>query len=570
MAEPINLEEASASEIVTYYNSIKNNTKKLEEIQKVEKFALNKFNMNLFEGETTAKEPPTFGERAKDYGMSLSSGVARGVAGAADLPFIIGDLLQKGTELGYEKVTGREMSDTFREGMETGLTLPIIGNLSERKVKPVVDAAAPNFLDYEPQEYGSEAVQRVGEFAPLAGKNVISMGVLPALTSFFAGKAAEDTPLQLPVEIVTALITPSLAKRIISPKGGEIKGITKKHLETLKKEGVLPTAGFKFDDVDVKAWEEATQAGRNLQEAAFEAFSRAALKRIGIDANRATGDQLRRVYDEMAEGFNSTINNLDTVANRVIPSKENMDILNSALRTYGGAIAPAQRSPIFREMYNAFRASKKSGQSLSGDQLKYYHQTLNNMTRKGDETGDAARAILPELKEMIHRNLGAQGKEIWINTNRRYRDFLAIEKALKGGKGFDEGLIVPSRLASATTAVFKRKRLFGESDLGNLAQAGSSVMKGLPQSGTAPRLLGTGAGGAGQEAARLGAGAYALTQDPKMAGYAAAVGTVLPTLRNQIVGSSAGQAYMGNQLIRDQGRLGLLRMLGSGTLPNLR
>lgn len=568
MAE-FNLEKATPDEIVTYYNSIRTDSNKLEEIQRVERFALNKFNMDLFEGDTTPKEAPTLAERAKDYGMSLTSGVGKGAAGAADLPFIIGDLLQKGTEFGYEKITGREPSDEFREGMERGLTLPIIGNLTERKVKPAVDAVLPNFLDYEPQEYGSEAVQRVGEFAPLAGKNVITMGVLPALTSFFAGKAAEDTPLQLPVEIVTALVTPSLAKKIISPRGGQISGITKQHLELLKKEGVLPTAGFKFNDVDIKAWEEATQAGRNLQEAAFEAFSRAALKRIGINSNRATGDQLRRVYDEMSEGFNSTINNLDTVANKVIPSKENMKILNDALRTYGGAIAPAQRSPIFREMYNAFRQSKRSGQSLSGEQLKYYHQTLNNMTRKGDETGDAARAILPELKEMIHRNLGAQGKEVWVNTNRRYRDFLAIERALKGGVGFDEGLVVPSRLASATTAVFRRKRLFGESDLGNLAQAGNSVMKVLPQSGTAPRLLGTGAGGAGQEAARIGAGTYALTQDPKMAGYAAVAGTFLPSIRNNLMGTSVGQQYMGNQLVRDQGRLGLLRMLGSSTLPNM-
>ena len=568
MAE-FNLEKAKPDEIVTYYNSIKNDTKKLQEIQKVEKFALNKFNMNLFEGDTTPKEPPTLGERAKDYGMSLTSGVGRGVAGAVDLPFIIGDLLQKGTEFGYEKITGREPSDKFSEGMERGLTLPIIGNLSERKVKPAVDAVLPNFLDYEPQEYGSEAVQRVGEFAPLAGKNVVTMGVLPALTSFFAGKAAEDTPLQLPVEIVTALVTPSLAKKIISPRGGQITGITKQHLELLKKEGVLPTAGFKFNDVDIKAWEEATQAGRNLQEGAFEAFSRAALKRIGINSNRATGSDLRRVYDEMAQRFNSTINNLDTISQKVIPSNDNMKIVNAALRKYGGQISRGNRSPIFREIDGAFRASKRSGQSLSGEQLKYFHATLNDMTRKGDEAGDAARAILPELKDMIHKVLGDEGKEIWVATNRRYRDFLAIEKALKGGKGFDEGLVVPSRLAPATQAVFKRQRLFGESDLGNLAQAGSSVMKSLPQSGTAPRLLGTGAGGAGQEAARLGAGTYALTQDPKIAGYAAVAGTMLPSIRNNLMGSSVGQQYMGNQLVRDQGRLGLLRMLGSSTLPNM-
>ena len=150
MAE-FNLEKAKPEEIVTYYNSIRTDSSKLKEIQRVEKFALDKFNMDLFEGDTTPKEPPTLGERAKDYGMSLTSGVGRGVAGAADLPFIIGDLLQKGTEFGYEKITGREPSNEFREGMEIGLTLPIIGNLSERKVKPAVDAVAPDFLDYEPQ-----------------------------------------------------------------------------------------------------------------------------------------------------------------------------------------------------------------------------------------------------------------------------------------------------------------------------------------------------------------------------------------------------------------------------------
>lgn len=565
MAE-FNLEEARPDEIVTYYNSIKNNTKKLEEIQKVEKFALNKFNMNLFEGETTPKEPPTFGERAKDYGMSLTSGVAKGVAGAVDLPFIIGDLLQKGTEFGYEKITGKEMSDSLREA--TTPTLPIIGDLTQRRVKPAVDAVLPNFLDYEPQEYGSEAVQRVGEFAPLAGKNVVTMGVLPALTSFFAGKAAEDTPLQLPVEIVTALVTPSLAKKIISPRGGQITGITKQHLELLKNEGVLPTAGFKFDDVDIKAWEEATQAGRNLQEAAFEAFSRAALKRIGINSNRATGDELRRVYDEMAQGFNSTINNLDTLSQKVVPSNDNMKIVGKALRKYGGQISRGNRSPIFREIDNAFRASKKSGQSLSGEQLKYFHATLNDMTRQGDQAGDAARAILPELKDMIHRVLGDEGKKIWVETNRRYRDFLAIEKALKGGKGFDEGLVVPSRLASATGAVFKRQRLFGESDLGNLAQAGNSVMKSLPQSGSSPRLFAGGLGGTG-DAARVGAATYAYTGDPTLAGYAGAAASMIPNIRNQLIGQSVGQQYMGNQLVRDQGRLGLLRMLGSSTLPNM-
>ena len=126
------------------------------------------------------------------------------------------------------------------------------------------DKVAPELMNYEPQSTTGEAVQRVGEFLPFAGKNVVTMGVLPALTSLYAGKQFEGTAAEVPAEIIATIVTPILAKKIVSPQGGEITGQTKKYVDLLKK-GVIPTAGTMLNDAQILAWEEATKAGRNLQ-----------------------------------------------------------------------------------------------------------------------------------------------------------------------------------------------------------------------------------------------------------------------------------------------------------------
>ena len=48
--------------------------------------------------------------------------------------------------------------------------------------------------------------------------------------------------------------------------------------------------------------------------------------------------------------------------------------------------------PVYGQMYNAFQKSK-TGQSLSGNQIKRFHRLLNKNTRKGNEDGDLARDV---------------------------------------------------------------------------------------------------------------------------------------------------------------------------------
>lgn len=564
------ISEMSFSELRDAYNATEKTGKNLKILQALEDEAETRFGIDMFEGQTPS-EQMTGAEVRKDIGMSAASGAVRGAAGAVDAP---STLLDAGAA-GIARLTGGD-PEAIREGaIESIGSVPVVGGalrgyVENPNASQLAQEVAPGLVDYDPKTTAGEMTQRVTEFVPFAGKKVVSQGVMPALASFAAGniEGIEGTGAQLPVEIATAILTPFVAKKVISPRGGNITGETKKALDILKKEGVIPTAGQTYDDDVIMAWEDATKSGRDLAQTAYEQFSRAALKRIGINAAYASAEDLERVYREMGQVFNETIDSIDTTARKIVPSNNQMDSVVETLEAYSGEVNPGQAAPIFRQLFAAFKASNQTGQSLSANQMKRFHETINSMTRKGTTDGQYAREILPILKEMINDHLGKEGAAAWKAVNGRYRDFLAIERTLKSGEGLYTGLVVPNKLASATQQVFNRSNLFGKSDLGELAKAGGQVMKRLPQSGTQPRIQAQG-GMASQDATRFGAGAFGYTGDPQAAALAAAAGTLIPPIRNTAVASAPGQAYLRNQLIDEfSGPMTLMRMLGASTLPN--
>lgn len=568
------VEEMNAQELLEFYKSIKDDASMLKQNKAARKRYNQLTGRNLFEDARKGQGPKpqlSGSELASDVGMSGAKGAVSGVSGALDAPNLA---LEAGSS-GVAYLTGGDR-ETIRDTALSEIgTIPVVGQAIEKyvgapNVSQAAEAAMPGVVNYEPQTTVGELTERTMEFVPFAGKKVITQAIAPAFASYFAGniKGIEGTNAQVPVEIASAVLAPFIAKKVISPRGGQITGETKKSLDILKKEGVLPTAGQTYDDDVIMAWEDATKAGRDLGQTAYEQFSRAALKRIGIKGAYASEAELERVYREMGQVFNETIDNIDTTARKVVPSNKQMDEVVETLEAYSGQINPGQAAPIFRQLFAAFKASNQTGQTLTANQMKRFHETLNRMTRKGDTDGDYAREILPIVKEMINDNLGKEGAAAWKAVNGRYRDFLAIERTLKSGDGLYTGLVVPSKLASATQQVFKRANLFGKSDLGQLAKAGGDVMKRLPQSGTQPRIQAQG-GVASNDATRLGAGAFGYTGDPQTAAVAAAAGSLIPPVRNAAVASAPGQAYLRNQLIDEfSGPMTLMRMLGASTLPN--
>ena len=572
------LEEMTGDELFEEYMAIKDDAFQLRRIKKIKNLGKSKFKRNFFEeGDVNFEPKPELSpsEFGTDVAMSGGSGLARGVAGALDTPAHITNLAIAGADLANRKILGnQQLPEGFAEGVKSGVrsAFPLVGDIidfTEPNVRNTADKIAPEFMNYDPKSNTGEAVQRVGEFLPFAGKNVVTMGVLPALSSYYAGKQFEGTAAEVPAEVITAIITPILAKKIVSPQGGEITGQTKKYLDLLKKEGVIPTAGTMLNDAQILAWEEATKAGRNLQEAAVEAFSRAALKRIGINKNRVEAADLEQVYKNINKGYRDTIDSLDLSRGKMVPTQSQVDDLKLAFRDYQGNVNMTTDTPIIRQVFNVLEKSLKSGQSLSKNQMKFFQRNLNAMTRKGDVNGEFARRAVPILNDMIHKNLGKEGKAKLLETNRLFRDFLAIEKTVDRGEGFYTGLVTPQKLATATSQVFKRDKLFGRSELGELARAGSATMKTLPQAGNYRERLNAGGMAAGQTQASSGAAGFGLTGDPATAATMYAAGSLLAPMRNRAMTSPMGQEYLKNQLITNQGEMGLLRMLGASTLPNM-
>jgi len=572
------LEQMDGDELFQEYMAIKDDAFKIRRIKKIKQLGKSKFKRNFFEeGDVNFEPKPELSpsEFGTDVAMSGGSGLARGVTGALDTPAHLTNLAIAGADFANRKILGNEeLPEGFAGTVKDTLrgAIPLVGdlyNFTEPQARMAAENVAPEFMNYEPQSTTGEAVQRVGEFLPFAGKNVVTMGVLPALTSLYAGKQFEGTAAEVPAEIITAIITPILAKKIVSPSGGEITGQTKKYIDLLKKEGVIPTAGTMLNDAQILAWEEATKAGRNMQEAAVEAFSRAALKRIGVNKNRVEAADLEQVYKNINKGYRDTIDSLDISRGKMVPTQNQVDNLKLAFRDYKGNVNMTTDTPIIRQVFNVLDKSLKSGQSLSKNQMKFFQRNLNAMTRKGDVNGEFARRAVPILNDMIHKNLGKEGKAKLLETNRLFRDFLAIEKTIERGEGFYTGLITPQKLATATSQVFKREKLFGKSDLGELSRAGSATMKTLPQAGNYRERLNAGGMAAGQTQASSGAAGFGLTGDPATAATMYAAGSLLAPIRNRAMTSGMGQEYLKNQLINNQGEMGLLRMLGAGTLPNM-
>lgn len=497
------------------------------------------------------------GSRIADYAKSLGSGLYKGIASIADLPSVGANLAMKGTELAYEKATGKELPEGFMDTARESLTLPIIGNLTEPKGSQAAQALAPQAYAYEPQTKEGEYIQRVGEFAPFAGKNVITQAAIPAVTSKFLGEmeGVKDTNLQLPVEVASAIFSPMIFKSIVSPTGGKISGETKKAVELLQKEGVFPTAAQQSGSKTAQFMEQSTDAGEALIEAAHKNFTKAVLKRIGINSDVAAPELLTKKYNEMGAAFERTMGSVTGAAR-----KSDVDDFRAALEIYQGQAPRVSAAPIFQEIYSALSTSAKTGQRLSNAQLRRFHTTVNSMTRQGDHTGDAARATIGIVKDIIGRNLGKQGKELWQKTNKEYRDFMSIERALAKAGNATVGVITPQNIRSAAQQVYgKRAYVFGKSDLAELGKAGSFAMKPLPDSGTASRLLTQGGAASGSAITSGGAGA-ALGMGQEGIGALTVLGAAAPRVAAHSLTSPMGQAYLKNQLVQELGQGLMSRM----------
>lgn len=509
-------------------------------------------------------------EQAPDLAASLASGLYRGAAQVADFPADAAQLATTGIEAGTKFLTGNAPSSGFMSGITAGMeALPIVGDIRKYSgaIAGAAERAAPELYNYDPQSFEGDVLQTTGEFAIGMGRRPVAQALVPAaaVETVQASKLPEN--VKLPLEIASMVLAPSIYKKIVSPTGGEITGQTKKALQLLSDEGVFPSAGQATGSKSAMLMEEGSAAGQALQEQALRNFTKAAFKRIGVTKFDNLGSDMEAAYRRIG-------NDLDLTIGAVKPKIERQDAVDLArvLERYSGQASEMLRSPVFEEAAKSFVQAYRSGQPISTEQIRYLHQTLNPLTRRGDETGVAAREMMPVIKDVIFRALPKDARKQWVNANKEYRDFLALESALAKRDNVAGALITPAALAQSTRSVFgQRAFVFGKNDLSELAQAGQLALKQQGTSNTAERLM---AQAPTVSAGTLGAaGMDVLSGSPvgnNAALYGAALGMAGIPARNRAMATPTGQAYLRNQLIGelDEGILerSLMQYLASGGL----
>jgi hypothetical protein len=504
------------------------------------------------------------GGMMSDVVQSLGGGIRGGVESLAGMA---GDMNAAGGraaswlagKFGASPETAASIGSTVSRASPLTFGMP-----TTERYKQETDAAIGNTLKHEPQTTAGKYARTVGEFIPAAAigpgslaKRAVTQALLPGMASEAAGQATEGTafePYARAGAAVAGGMIPSIAGRAISPMG-RISPERQKMAQTLKKEGVDLTAGQITGSNRLRNTESELGGfrGQNMMEAQGEQFTKAALRKAGINADRATPEVIDRALVKMGNQFDYL-----AARNRLVADQQLGKDLRDSVAEYFSLVPDGSRAPVILNTLDEVAKTVKRNGGMTGEAYKALRSRLDRVARasKDPELKMALRGMNESLDEAMERSMVANNSPdlgAWRNVRTKYRNFLVIEQSATGaGENAAMGLISPSQLRNATVQKHGRRNYArGQGDFAELARAGEGLMKPLPNSGTSPRLsarnLGIGmssiAGGGigGQIGAMMG-----------MPGIGAAAGviagTALPAAVGRIALSKPGRAYLTNQI----------------------
>ncbi|MEH3108977.1 MAG: hypothetical protein PGN22_02600 [Agrobacterium cavarae] len=316
----------------------------------------------------------------------------------------------------------------------------------------------------------------------------------------------------------------------------------------LAKEGIETTAGQATGSKALRyaEGELGGQRAEDFFERQGEQFTKAALSRTGTNADRATPDVIDDAFNRIGGEFGGLAQR-----NTLIADGRLAQDLGAAWKQYESLVPKSQRAPIVMDMINDIGGVLKNG-TLDGSAYQAARSRLDKAARSSrmdPQLQEALFGIRNSLDDAMERSIRANNPAdlgAWQQVRDQYKNLLVIEKAASGaGENTALGLISPSQLRNATVQQNRRDFVRGKGGFAALARNGESIMKPLPNSGTAPRLnaqnLGIGLAGL------IGAGAGTATGDPTNAAIGAAAGFMAPKVAGAALMSPVVQALLRNQ-----------------------
>lgn len=482
------------------------------------------------------KAPPTWGDTAVDMAKSAGVGLGQGVLGLGTLPGNVEQLARMGIDKGAQML-GYENPQTQKSGQ----WFPHYGD-----AKGAFEQVLTGKF-YEPQTVPGEYARTVGEFAPMvmtgpggaASKVASTLG--GGIASETAGQMTKGTawePWARMAGGMAGTALPAAAARIVSPN--PVTPERARQMALLDQEGVTSvTAGQRTGSRPLQ-WHESVArdtpfAGRRpseLHTEAAEQFTRATLRRAGINADRATTDVIDGAFTRLGQQFDTLAQNATVTVNPQLTAR-----LQQAIGDYNHLVPPTNRAPVVNGIVNDISQLPQ----IAGDSYGALRSALDRQARAVRHTdpplSQALFAIRNTLDDAAEQSLPQNLRGQYAQARREYRNLLTIEKAATGaGEDAAMGLISPMMLRNAAKTTDRRSYARGQGDLDELARAGSAIMTPLPQSGTGPRAM-------AQSTMHLGMGAGGMAAF----GPAGLAATAVPAMTARALMSRPVQNWLANQ-----------------------
>jgi hypothetical protein len=493
----------------------------------------------------------------EDAARSTGTGLRRAAEGAAGLLGDVRDLSEGASAWTMRKLG---VSDERIEEAKK----------NTRKFNPLI-AALPNTADVQkattelvgehrtPQTTVGEYFQTSGEFAPALlspGSALRKLGLwaAPTISSETAGQATKGTAWEPYARIAGALAAPlTLAggRRMITPFPTSPE--RQQLVDALRREGVDVTAGQATGRKKLQYAESELggQTGADFIERQGEQFTQAALRRAGINAERATPDVMDQAFARIGGEFDAL-----GARNTLVPDRQFATDLADTVRDYTNLVPQSQQAQGVTDIIVDIAQGARGG--ILGDRYQALRSRLERMARatKDPQLMAALRGIREALDDAMDRSIAANNPAdigAWRQTRNQYRNMIVLEDAAAGAaEHMAEGLITPAKLAQSTKSKHgKRNYVRGRGDFSELARAGQGILKPLPNSGTAPRINARNLGG--NAASLAGGGAGWMAGDPMLAIAGLLAGQMAPGAVGRTILSGPGRAYLGNQLMAGPG-----------------
>jgi len=221
-------------------------------------------------------------------------------------------------------------------------------------------------------------------------------------------------------------------------------------------------------------------------EAQSSAFNRAALRSIGVNADRADEAVMGAAKKRIGAAFDQAV---DGVQVRFSSGFRNqLGVLGARSKR----LLPGDSNQITATIGDVLDHAKANGGAIDGRFYKAIRSDLSALERARD-VGPVARELREALDNAFEQAAGSNRANLITQARREWRNLKILEDAID-----TEGLgnISPSKLANAFGKKANRNvGVYGQGDrsvleLARLAKAGKQLLPDkLPQSGTVPRAL---------------------------------------------------------------------------------